>query len=85
MYSLGNELPLNDQGLLSLINEYISFSRNYSISKWNRSIPITLAVVDNPFSYDHLFDVLGVDVFTTNAGYRGLGFQDLWDGSQVSF
>jgi len=22
-----------------------------------------------------------VDIFTTNAGYRGLGFTDLWDGT----
>lgn len=83
MYTLGNELPLNDPVIVNLVNQYMAFSRNYSLIKWGRSIPISLAVVDDPFTYNELYDILDVDVFTTNAGYRGLGFQDLWDGSQT--
>jgi len=83
MYTLGNELNLlGNPRLLDQVNNYINFARNYSLSKWGRSIPFTHAIVDNPSSYNTLFASLRVDVFTTNAGYRGLGFQDLWDGSQ---
>jgi hypothetical protein len=83
MYTLGNELPLfQDANLLAQVNHYIAYSRGYSMAKWGRSIPITHAIVDNPGSYNTLFATLDVDVFTSNAGYRGLGFQDLWDGSQ---
>ena len=40
-------------------------------------------MVDDPFTYNNLYPELDVDVFSTNAGYRGLGFSDLWDGSQT--
>jgi len=84
MYTLGNELNLaGDANLLALVNHYIGFAKNYSMTKWGRSIPITHAIVDNPSTYDNLFANLNVDVFTSNAGYRGLGFSDLWSGSQV--
>jgi len=52
--------------------------------RWNRVILITSAVVDLPNSYDHLAQVLDVDVFTTNAGYRGISFTDLWSGNSVT-
>jgi len=80
MFTLGNELNIyNDASLLNLTNGFIAFAKSYSLSKWGRSIPITNAVVDNPTTYPYLYANLNVDVFTTNAGYRGLGFQALWD------
>jgi hypothetical protein len=73
MWNFGNELPLGDQ-LIDRLNTHMDFIRTYTYAKWNRTIPVTLAVVDNPFSYEKLYNVLRVDVFSTNAGYRGLGF-----------
>jgi hypothetical protein len=75
MFALGNELPLDDN-LIGILNKYIAYSKSYMQQKWNRSVPITHAVVDLPTSYDHLAKTLNVDVFSSNAGYRGLGFQD---------
>ncbi len=76
MWALGNELPLGDQ-LIGTVNKYMNYARQYTYTKWNRVLPVTHAVVDLPPSYDHLAQYLDVDVFSTNAGYRGLGFQDL--------
>jgi hypothetical protein len=76
MWALGNELPLDDH-LIGIVNKYINYGRYYTYQKWNRVIPVTHAVVDLPPSYDHLAQYLNVDVFSSNAGYRGLGFQDL--------
>jgi len=81
MWNFSNELDLaNDPGLVSLLNKYMDFIRNYTMSKWNRFIPVTAAVVDIPTSYDNLMATLNVDIFSTNAGYRGTDFQDLWTG-----
>jgi len=80
MWTFGNELPL-DQHLVAKLNEYMSYARMYTWSKWNRFVPVSHAVVDNPPSYDWLAASLKVDIFSTNAGYRGLGFQDLWSGN----
>jgi hypothetical protein len=83
MFTVGNELNLyGNSELLQKVNNYIEFSRNYLMTKWGRSIPFTHAIVDNPPSYETLYANLNVDIFTSNAGYRGLGFGDLWDGSQ---
>ena len=49
--------------------------------KWGRTVPIISAVVDLPDSYQYLSQALDVDIFATNAGYRGLDFQDFWSGS----
>lgn len=76
MWALGNELPLDDQ-LIALLNDYMGFARVYTKQKWNRFIPCTHAVVDLPTSYDKLARELDVDIFSTNAGYRGFGFSDL--------
>ena len=76
MFALGNELPLDDN-LIAILNKYIAYSKSYLQQKWGRVVPITHAVVDLPPSYDHLAATLNVDVFSSNAGYRGLGFQDL--------
>jgi hypothetical protein len=43
-------------------------------------VPITSAVVDYPPAYDMLVRTMKVDVFTANAGYRGLTLGNLWDG-----
>jgi hypothetical protein len=82
MWAIGNELPLDDK-LIGTINKYANYARYYTWQKWNRFIPVTHCVVDNPPSYDHLAQYLAVDVFSTNAGYRGLGFQDLVSNSKI--
>lgn len=83
MFTLGNELPLSSNPqLLQMVNDYIKFSKDYLMTKWGRSVPFTHAIVDYPASYNTLYEQLEVDVFTSNAGYRGIGFSDLWDGSQ---
>ena len=82
MWSFSNELPLaTDESLVTLLNKYIPYIRNYTQTKWNRFIPVTAAVVDIPSSYNHLVATLDVDIFSSNAGYRGLNFQDLWTGA----
>jgi len=82
MWNFGNELGVgNDPNLLNVLNNYMNFIREYTIQRWNRSIPITSAVVDLPESYNTLAAQLNVDIFTTNAGYRGLDFSDLWTGN----
>ena len=84
MWNFSNELPLDtDASLLALINKYIPYIRDYTFQKWNRFVPITVAVVDIPSSYDMLVETLDVDVFSTNAGYRGVDFQDLWSGDRT--
>ena len=81
MWALGNELPLQDPILVPLLNDYMGYARVYTKQRWDRVIPATHAVVDLPFSYDYLAKNLDVDIFSTNAGYRGFGFSDLWDGN----
>jgi len=84
MFTLGNEWPiLNDVPLRDKLNQYIAFARNYTETKWGRKIPFSHAMNDDPFAYDTIYQTLDVDVISTNAGYRGEGFQDLWDGSQT--
>jgi len=109
MWTLGNELPLNanNSALVATLNQRIQFARNYTLYKWNRFIPITVAVVDDPTSYhilesgmnwllsheldfesnsyNYLVGALDVDVFTTNAGYRGFTYSDLWSGNGQDF
>jgi hypothetical protein len=82
MWSFSNELPLaTDESLVTLLNKYIPYIRTYTTQKWNRFIPVTAAVIDIPSSYNHLVSTLDVDVFSSNAGYRGLDFSDLWTGA----
>ena len=81
MYTVGNEAGIaTDPNLLAKVNTYIAFARQYSLTKWGRKIPFTHAIQDMPGDYENLFQNLDVDIFTTNAGYRGLGFYNLWDG-----
>jgi len=84
MFTVGNEWPIStDDNLRNKLNQYIAFARNYTFTKWGRKIPITHAMNDDPFIYEAIYQELDVDVMSTNAGYRGEGFQDLWDGSQT--
>ena len=84
MWNFSNELPLaDDASLVALLNKYIAYIKSYTQSKWNRFVPVTSAVVDIPTSYDNLVANLDVDIFSTNAGYRGLDFQDLWSGDRT--
>lgn len=84
MWNFGNELPLaNDPSLVALLNKYIGYIRNYTAETWDRFVPVSVAVVDMSTSYDTLVATLDVDIFSTNAGYRGLNFQDLWTGDST--
>jgi len=84
MYTVGNEWPVHVDGTLrQKLNQYMAYARNYSMIKWGRFIPFTHAMLDDPFIYDAMYSQLDVDIVSTNAGYRGEGFQDLWDGSQT--
>jgi hypothetical protein len=83
--TFSNELPLSsDASLVALLNKYIAYIKQYTQQKWGRSIPVTSAVVDIPTSYDTLMANLNVDVFSSNAGYRGTNFQDLWTGANTT-
>ena len=53
----------------------MNYIREYTQQKWNRFVPVTAAVVDIPSSYDNLMKNLHVDIFSSNAGYRGYDFQ----------
>jgi hypothetical protein len=84
MWNFSNELPLSsDASLVQLLNKYIGYIRSYTFQKWNRFVPITAAVVDIPSAYNSLVAELDVDIFSSNAGYRGLDFQDLWSGDRT--
>jgi hypothetical protein len=84
MFSVGNEWPIaSDASLLAKLNHFIAFARNYTMTKWGRKIPVTHALNDDPFAYNEIYAGLDVDVMSTNAGYRGEGFQDLWSGDQT--
>ena len=81
MWVIGNELPLQETGLVARLNNLMDFVRNYTFATWQRIIPVTIAVADDPTTYENLMSTLKVDVFSSNAGYRGNTFQDLWSGS----
>jgi len=86
MFGFGNELPVYGDGgtLVASLNQQMAYIRQYQQQKFNRTIPITNCVVDYPASYNTLVETFDVDVFCTNAGYRGYGFSDLWTGSAVT-
>lgn len=78
MWNFSNELNLgSDPALVAKLNNYIAYIKQYTQQKWNRQVPVTTAVVDIPTSYDTLMATLNVDVFSSNAGYRGVDFQDV--------
>jgi len=83
MYTFGNELgtATADQSFIDSLNHFFNFIRTYQEKKWGRKIPVSIAEVDLPSSYEKLASTLDVDVFSTNAGYRGFTFTDLWTGN----
>jgi len=85
MWAMGNELNFKkNPDMLSFINKHLGMIRNVTLDLHGRVVPVTSAVVDDPEIYDELVPVLDVDVFTTNAGYRGPdGFGTLWAGDPL--
>lgn len=75
---------MNNPELLEKVNFAMDTLRNYTLAKWNRLIPATVAIVDDPTTYDFYVQNLRVDVFTTNAGYRSVYFDPLFDGETGS-
>ncbi|PRP81615.1 hypothetical protein PROFUN_01122 [Planoprotostelium fungivorum] len=80
LYTFGNELQFSsrDQAYIDKINSFIDYARSYQNTKWNRKIPFTVALIDIPNWYSTLVNGLHHDIVTTNAGYRGFDFTDLW-------
>eukprot|EP00029_Vermamoeba_vermiformis_P013208 TRINITY_DN8120_c0_g1_i1.p1 TRINITY_DN8120_c0_g1~~TRINITY_DN8120_c0_g1_i1.p1 ORF type:complete len:493 (-),score=131.66 TRINITY_DN8120_c0_g1_i1:54-1532(-) len=85
MWAMGNELNFKkNPGMLEFINKHLGMIRNITLELHNRVVPVTSAVVDDPEIYDVLVPELDVDIFTTNAGYRGPeGFGTLWEGDPL--
>jgi hypothetical protein len=81
MWIVGNELPLyTDKNLLALVNKYMGVVRTRQQALWNRRIPVSHAVMDLPVQYSYMMQNLDVDIFVTNAGYRDVYMEPLWDG-----
>jgi len=74
--TLWNNTAYNDKH-----NRYIDYIRRYTISKWNRFIPITTAAVNIvsafnlQYSYWHV-DIFSSNVFGTNFDYLFEGYND---------
>jgi len=87
MYQFGNELQFlnNGQDYVTKINSYLSHARSYQLSRWGRALPVSTALIDYPPYYNTLVPALDMDIITTNAGYRGFNFQNLWSGGSTSF
>lgn len=84
MWSIGNELFLDDPSrrhLLDTINDMSEFTREYTMEKYSRRVPVTHCVVDIPTSYKFYVDNLKVDIFCANAGYRSDSLTDLFSGN----
>eukprot|EP01119_Soliformovum_irregulare_P023152 TRINITY_DN804_c0_g1_i1.p1 TRINITY_DN804_c0_g1~~TRINITY_DN804_c0_g1_i1.p1 ORF type:complete len:542 (-),score=116.29 TRINITY_DN804_c0_g1_i1:57-1682(-) len=85
MWQVGNELPIfgptAQPGLVDLLNHLFDYTRNYTLTRWNRIVPVSNALVDYPPAYNGLTEDMHVDVLTTNAGYRGPDYSNLWTGS----
>jgi len=85
MWQFGNELPLTDPslgpGIIAKLNHFFDYARTYTWIKWVRHVPISIALVDLPSGYNQLVRDLKTDIVTTNAGYRGPGYSDLWTGN----
>jgi hypothetical protein len=79
---MGNELNFKkNPSMITFINKHLGMIRNITRELHGRVVPVTSAVVDDPEIYDELVPIIDVDVFTTNAGYRGPeGFGNLWTG-----
>jgi hypothetical protein len=80
MWVVGNELGLASKPeLRKTVQKMIVKVREYTLQKWNRVIPVTTCEVDLPNSYNLLSDELDVDLFMTNAGYRDVYLNTLWE------
>lgn len=85
MYVLGNELGLFGRtDLRAVVNTKMTKVREYQFQRWDRTIPVTSAVIDLPHSYEILADDLQVEVFTSNAGYRAYDYRPLWEGGNTA-
>jgi hypothetical protein len=79
MWVIGNELGLYSKPeLRATVQKMIVKVREYTLQKWNRIIPVTTCEVDLPQSYNLLAEDLDVDLFMTNAGYRDVYLNTLW-------
>jgi len=87
MWQFGNELPLSVQDnnlgptIIAKLNHFFDYARSYTFKRWMRHVPISIALVDLPSWYNTLSRDLKVDIITTNAGYRGPTYSDLWFGA----
>ncbi len=79
MFAFGNEMGVGvDPALRMTVNHYLDFIRNYTRTRWNREIPVTLGEVDLPNAYNLLAVDLHVDLLMTNAGkYRYIKYIDI--------
>jgi len=81
MWCLGNEMDIyTNTNLLNIVNNKIALVRQRTMAIHNRRIPVTHAIIDYPDKYEPLVKVLDVDIFTTNAGYRDVDMDPLWNG-----
>jgi hypothetical protein len=86
MWIMGNEFNLfSNQDKIPFLNYWFDYVRNYTFATFQRTLPVTHAIEDYPPSYELLVKELHVDVFTSNCGYRGFTFGNLWDGDGASF
>ena len=84
MWVMGNEIDIASENrafMRKRINDSIKFARQYTLQKWNRSVPLTTCVVDVPETYDMLAVEMDVEVFCANAGYRSDSLTDLFSGN----
>ena len=79
MWAVGNELGLYSKPeLRATVNTLMDYIREYTITKWNRLIPVTTTEVDLPESFPLLSTNLKVDIFSFNAGYRDIYLNTLF-------
>jgi hypothetical protein len=79
MWKIGNELGLCFKPeLVTIVNKAMKYTREYTLKKWNRIVPITTAEIDLPTCYVPLAAELLIDVYTSNAGYRDVYIDGLW-------
>lgn len=78
-FLVGNELGLdNNPALLNLVNRMMHKVRWYTFQYWNRTVPVSTALIDNPDTYDRYIRELDVDFFTINV-FRSISLQSLFE------
>jgi len=91
MWQLGNEMAWvwsNDPrwdspAATDKFNRYLDYIRRYTLSKWNRSIPITAAIPNVQGNYNFQYQNWHVDIFSANV--FGTSFGNLFTGSGSKF